>query len=58
MVYMAKNTGETIVEMSVESDESLLNQLSPKTTLVIGLVGSMMTICTLGFVVLLWLVLR
>ncbi len=57
MVYIAKNADEKVsVEMA--EDGKVLNQISPKTALVVGLVGSVMALCTVGFVVLLWLVIR
>lgn len=70
MVYIAKNTDEEIKEKEKLSgpqnmphetrheDRLQLNQLSPKNAVVIGLVGSVMTICTIGFAVLIWLVFR
>ncbi len=57
MVYIAKNADEKVsVEMA--EDGKVFDQLSTKTALVVGLVGSVMALCTVGFVVLLWLVFR
>lgn len=68
MVYIARNTEEEMknkenpvspakAALSASGGE-VLNQLTPKTALVVGLVGSVMALCTVGFVVLLWLVFR
>lgn len=67
MVYIAKNDREEIKEkinkdtaelVVVKDGGNLLNQLGTKNALVIGLIGSIMTVCTVGFVVLIWLVFR
>ncbi len=58
MVYIVKNTDEKIPAEAPIEGGKVLNQLSPKTALVVGLVGSVMALCTVGFVVLLWLVFR
>lgn len=44
--------------MSEEKSTSLLNQMTPKQTFVVGLVGGLMTLCTLGFFILLAIMLN
>ncbi|MEK7624840.1 MAG: hypothetical protein AAB467_00645 [Patescibacteria group bacterium] len=68
MVYVTKNTDEEMsqhqkpaqaeVNSATADGGGVLNQLDPKTALIVGLLGSIMVLCTVGFVVLLWLVFR
>lgn len=44
--------------MDEEKKPSLLNQMTPKQTFVVGLVGGLMTLCTLGFFILLAIMLN
>lgn len=55
MTYVARNTPETanVSESNKTSGQNFLDQLAPQSALIVGLISSILVICTIGFIVLL-----
>lgn len=53
MVYIARNNAEEKPAVVPSADGSIFGLLTPKMAFVMGLIATLMTVCSVGFVILL-----